>query len=385
MQVLADENIPYAQQVLGQLGDVRLMPGRDISRGSLGRAELLFVRSITRVNRELIEGTNVRFVATATIGVDHIDQDYLLAAGIGFASAPGCNANSVAEYVTSALLLQAQRGSFRLAGKTIGVAGVGNVGRRVVQKAQALKMIPILNDPPLARQTGEKRCRPLEELLDADIITFHTPLTRTGPDATFHLCNAELLSKLKPGCIVINTSRGAVADGGALKAQLETGRLSAVLDVWEGEPSIDIGLMKLASVATPHIAGYSFDGKVNGTMMVYRAACEFLGIEPKDVPLDLPAPEPAHLAMDASGRESEDMLREAALACYDIQRDDTALRGLSGVEEAGRGAFFDRLRKEYPVRREFPSHTIKVKGAAPELQEQLNLLGFNTGSNRPGG
>ena len=379
MQIVADENIPFAEEVFGRLGEVRLMSGREMSRDALGDAEVLFVRSVTKVGRELLEGTSVRFVATATIGADHVDEDYLAACGIGFSSAPGCNARSVAEYVTAALLVTADRGGFRLAGKTIGIIGVGNVGSRVEEKARILGMTPILNDPPLERRTGDGRFRPLEELLDADIITLHVPLTKTGRDTTLHLCDAAMLDRLRPGCIVVNTSRGAVVDGGALKARLDAGRLHAVLDVWEGEPSIDADLLKLVGIGTPHIAGYSLDGKANGTMMVYRAACGFLGIEAEDVQLDLPAPEPAELTIAASGRDDEDVIREAVLGGYDILRDDAMLRKITELDAAGRGPYFDHLRKTYPVRREFPSRTVNVRGGSPELAERIAALGFRPG------
>jgi erythronate-4-phosphate dehydrogenase len=377
--VVADENIPYAREVFGRLGEVRLVHGRRITRDVLRSADLLFVRSITPVEPPLLDNTRVGFLGTATIGTDHINEAYLASRSISFASAPGSNANSVAEYMVAALLVMAERRGFELAGKTIGIVGVGNVGSRVAQKVRALGMTPLLNDPPIQRVTGEERYRPLDELLGADVLTFHVPLTQTGEDATLHLCDAALLGKLRPGCIVINTSRGPVVDGAALREHLARGRLSAVLDVWEGEPDIDADLLGLVSIATPHIAGYSLDGKVNGTLMIYRAACEFLGIEPERIPLDLPVPEPAVLHIDASGRPPEDVLREAVLSSYDILRDDAALRRIGQMDALGRGSFFDRLRKEYPVRREFPSRRIVLRNASGELAEQLKLLGFRPG------
>ncbi|NQT84941.1 4-phosphoerythronate dehydrogenase, partial [bacterium] len=216
MKIVADENIPYVKEAFGSLGDVIPLPGRKIAPASVVDAEILLVRSITEVNASLLEGSRVRFVGTATIGTDHVDEEYLHSRGIAFASAPGSNANSVAEYVVAALLTTARRKNFPLKGKTIGVIGVGNCGSRVAKKAEALGMRVLLNDPPLWRQTGNKRFRPLEELFSADILTLHVPLTYEGIDATYHLVDEAFLSKLRPECILMNTSRGPVVDNLAL-------------------------------------------------------------------------------------------------------------------------------------------------------------------------
>jgi len=341
-------------------------------------AELLMVRSITKVNKDLLDGTAVRFVATATIGLDHIDQAYLDARGIGFASAPGSNANSVAEYVTAALLVLGQRHGLTLDGMTAGVIGVGNVGKRVAEKLSALGMTVIKNDPPLARQTGDASYRPLDELLDADFITAHVPLTKDGQDPTFHLIDADFLGKLKPGAILSNASRGAVADTAALLDRAaKPGHGPIVLDVWEGEPTISLDMLKAVDLGTPHIAGYSFDGKVKGCQMIYDAACRFLGIESGwDSQAQMPAAPHERIDLSACKGTDEDALRQAVLTVYDIEADDARLRQLTATPEAEQGAYFDRLRKEYPVRREFTNTT--VVGASAGAASKLAKLGFQT-------
>jgi len=377
LKIVADENIPFAREACSTLGEVTLVAGREVTRDTLRDAEVFFCRSVTKVDRELLEGTPVRFVGTATIGTDHVDLAYLREAGIGFASAPGSNANSVAEYVVAALLVLARRGGFELESRTLGVVGVGNVGSRVVAKAEALGMRVLENDPPLARETGEARFLPLEALCKADFLTLHVPLTREGEGATWHLADAALLGSLRPAAFVLNTSRGAVVDEAALKAALAERRIAgAVLDVWEGEPTIDLGLLRLAAIGTPHIAGYSFDGKVAATQMIYRAACEFLGVEATWDPSAImpPAGHP-RLELDCAGRADEEVLREAVLTVYDIEADDRRLRQ-SPEPPAERGAYFDRLRKVYPQRREFHNTTLALHGASERLRAKLAGIGF---------
>lgn len=282
MLTIADENMPFAREAFGSLGEVRSLPGRSIGPGDVRGADILAVRSVTRVDERLLSGSRVRFVGTATIGTDHVDTAYLERAGIGFASAPGCNAVSVAEYVVAALLVLARRHRFSLGEKCLGIIGVGNVGSRVLERSRVLGMKVIANDPPLAEKTGDPLYRPLEEVIEgADIITLHVPLTREGAYPTYHMANQRFLDRVKPGAMLFNTSRGAVAGSAALKQALEDGRLAAtVLDVWENEPGIDMELMRRTDIATPHIAGYSYDGKIRGTTMIYQAACRHFSLEP---------------------------------------------------------------------------------------------------------
>jgi len=377
LRIVADENIPFAQEAFSTLGQVTLVPGREMTAETVRDCDILCCRSVTRVGPDLLEGSRVRFVGTATIGIDHVDVAYLRRRGIAFASAPGSNANSVAEYVVAALLVLARRYAFRLEGKTIGVVGVGNVGSRVARKARALGMRVLLNDPPLARQTGDPRFLPLDALFGADFITLHVPLTRSGPDPTWHMADARFLERMRPDAFFINTSRGAVADTEALKGALRGERLAgAVLDVWEDEPAIDLELLRLVEIGTPHIAGYSFDGKVCATEMIYRAACEALGVEPTWDPSPF-MPPPAHprLVLDRSSRHDEDVVREAVLTIYDIEADDRALRQCPADPQA-RGAHFDHLRKTYPERREFHNTTVVVHDHSPALARKLEGLGF---------
>jgi erythronate-4-phosphate dehydrogenase len=377
LRILADENIPFAREAFSTLGDVEMISGRSATREMLRDCDVFACRSVTKIGRELLEGSRVRFVGTATIGFDHVDVGYLRERGIAFASAPGSNANSVAEYIAAAMLVLARRGGFTLEGTTIGVVGVGNVGSRVVNKAEALGMRVLQNDPPLARQTGDPRFLPLDALLDADFLTFHVPLTREGPDATHHLVDAAFLRRMKPSAVLLNSSRGAVVDGSALRDALGRRRIAAaVLDVWEGEPVFDAELLAEVAIGTPHVAGYSFDGKVAATEMIYRAACEAIGVAPTwDPAAIMPPPGHPRLEIQCAGRADEDVLREAVLTVYDIEADDRALRQ-SPQSPAERGAYFDRLRRVYPERREFHNTTLALSGASERLKAKLAGIGF---------
>jgi len=269
VKIVADANIPHVAECFGSIGNVVVVSGREITPALLADADILLVRSITKVNSQLLKDTKVRFVATATIGFEHVDLDYLAAAGIGFASAPGSNAGSVAEYIVAALLSVARKKKMTLAGRSIGIVGVGSVGSKVEKKAKALGMEVLLNDPPLQRQTGDPKYLSIKELYACDFVTLHTPLNLEGIDRTFHLADHVFFDSLRPGCIFLNTSRGAVMDTVALKSALAAGRLGgAVLDVWENEPDIDIELLRMVDLSTPHIAGYSFDGKIAGMTMI---------------------------------------------------------------------------------------------------------------------
>ncbi len=372
MLILADENIPYVKEVFGCLGEVVTMPGRAMSQEAARGAEVLLVRSVTRVGRELLEGTRVRFVATATIGFDHVDRDYLAMRGIGFAAAPGSNAQSVAEYVTTALLLLESRGRIELRKSTLGVVGVGNVGSRVDRMARALGMRVLLDDPPRARAEGPSSFVSLESVCrEADVITFHVPLSREGPDPTYHLIDSHLLGRIRPGAILLNTSRGSVHDTEALKTARRASRPGAlVLDVFEAEPRIDPELVALADLATPHIAGYSFDGKVAGTRMIFEAVCRFFGHEPR-WPDGVPPAEELVFQLDRP-----EPLR-AVRAAYDIEADDARLREvMQAPTEADRARGFDRLRKEYPRRREFACWRVELDEPATRVEKRLTSLGF---------
>ncbi|MCX7886676.1 MAG: 4-phosphoerythronate dehydrogenase [Verrucomicrobiae bacterium] len=358
MKIVADPNIPFVLEAFGPLGHVVLVPGRTMTAHDVRDADCLLVRSVTAVNAALLEGSRVRFVATATIGTDHVDTAYLAGRGIGFASAAGSNANSVAEYVVAALLELAHRKNFRLRDKTLGVVGVGNVGSKVVRYAEALGMRVLQNDPPRQRSEGLNHFVSLERVLtEADIVTLHVPLTRTGTDATYHLFEPRR-------GIIINTARGAVLDNRALlQAPLE----GLVLDVWENEPDLLPGLLQKTDIGTPHIAGYSFDGKVNGTRMIYEATCSFFGLMPNWQP-QLPPPPVPKVELDATGLAEEEALRRVVSSVYDITADDRALRAAPHQ--------FDRLRAEYPVRREFFNTAVLLRNAPEQLRQMCAALGF---------
>jgi len=381
VKIVADENIPFVRQAFESMGDVVTAPGRQMNARMVADADALLVRSVTKVNAELLDGSAVRFVGTATIGTDHLDTAYLDRRGITWAAAAGCNANSVAEYVVAALLVLARRGGFRLADKTLGVVGVGNVGSRVVRYARALGMNVLENDPPLERQTHDRRFIPIEQIFEADLVTLHVPLTRRGPDATWHMVDADFLGKLGTDAYVLNTSRGAVVDGSALRRALQRQRLAgAVLDVWENEPDIDVQLLELVALGTAHIAGYSFEGKVTGTKMIYDAACRCFDLVSEWDPRPLmPPPAAPQLQVELRAERPQDIIGRVVKASYDIEKDDADLRGVSGLPLDQRRSRFDRLRRDYPVRREFDNTQVVLPTDQPDLAHTCEKLGFLVG------
>jgi len=376
MRIVADENISFVEEAFGAIGDLMVMPGRNINPQILRTADVLLVRSVTTVDENLLAGSDLSFIGTATIGEDHIDKRLLETLGITYANAPGSNANSVAEYVITAMLELAQERGFELGARRLGIIGVGHVGSRVRQLAEALGMECVLNDPPLADVTGDEAYRPIDEALACDIITFHVPLTEEGRYATHHMVDAKLIERMKVGAIVINTSRGPVIESEALRKALEDGHLGATaLDVWEHEPNIDTDLMANAAIATPHIAGYSIDGKAAATKLMFDAVCERFDIdatwEPSDV---LPKPKPSTITIEGNG---ETVIGQAVSAAYDIYRDDAPFRKIATMSEDERGAYFDSLRKDYSTRWEFPNYTVNVPADLTEAKDKLFALGFN--------
>lgn len=346
MRIIADENMPGLAP-FERLGTVVRVDGRTLTREQLDGAEVLLVRSVTAVTRALLEGTAIRFVGSATIGTDHVDRAALSALGIAFAHAPGCNARAVAEYVLQALLLACQRQGRALRDSRVGIVGLGNVGGRVADWLTALGVPVRACDPPLAR-AGTTTVVPLsglDEVLEADLITLHVPLTGDGEDATRHLLDADRLARLGPHRTLISTCRGAVIDNRALLARLrgDAGPLT-LLDVWEGEPRPDPALLARVWLGSPHVAGYSVEGKWLGTTMLYQAWCRWRGVAEQAPVAD---GEGGELAMPvASEADLLALLRYA----YRVDEDDTALR--QAVGEADPGAAFDALRKHYPPRHE---------------------------------
>jgi erythronate-4-phosphate dehydrogenase len=401
MKIVADGNIPYVAKCFSSIGEVTIVEGRQIMPEDICEADILLVRSVTKVNANLLSGNKVRFVGTATIGFDHIDVEYLRANKIGFASAPGSNANSAAEYVIAALLEIGQRYFLDLEDRSIGIIGVGNVGSRVAKKAATLGMKVYLNDPPLQRYKishrehrehrelegallriegfiGSSGFLPVEELFDCDFITLHTPLTFEGVDKTFHLADERFFKSLKERCAFINTSRGGVVDSAALKAAIRSGRLRAVvLDVWENEPNIDTELLRMVDIGTPHIAGYSLDGKVAGMIMIYKAACEYFGLEAEYSIEDfLPEATIRALRVNPKTGTEQDVVAGAVQKVYDIRKDDARLRWILERPGEKKGEFFDSLRKNYPVRREFHDSQIVLEEPNKEIAEKLEGIGF---------
>jgi len=384
MKIIADQNIPFVKECFSSIGDVTLMGGRQMTAEFVRDADILLVRSITKVNAELLAGSRVKFVATATIGTEHVDQAYLAANNIGFASAPGSNANSVAEYIVAALLALGKKHKFQLEGKSIGIIGVGNVGSKVETKCRALGMEVFLNDPPLARQTGDAKYRPLEELYDCDFITMHTPLTKDGTHPTYHLAGEQFFNSLKDGAVFLNSSRGKVHDETALKRAMQSGKLSGVvLDVWETEPKVDPWLLQHVDLSTPHIAGYSYDGKVVGMIMIYQACCAHFGLEAAHTAEDfLPEPdvEEIRIEKDQLAVDEEPLIRETVQQVYVINRDDFNMREILLQPEDERSGWFDLLRKDYPRRREFQNTHVYLPDTETALARKLAGIGFQIGT-----
>jgi erythronate-4-phosphate dehydrogenase len=380
MKIIADANIPFVAECFSSIGEVQVVDGREITRGVIDDAEVLLVRSITKVDADLLAGSKVKFVASATIGFDHVDIDFLKRENIGFASAPGSNANSAAEYVVAGLLEASRKCDIGLEGKSIGIIGAGNVGGRVAKKCAALGMRLYLNDPPLKRQTGDVKYLPLEELFDCDFITIHTPLTFEGVDKTYHLADESFFKSLKKDCVFINASRGGVVDSKVLKKEIQSGRFNyVVLDVWENEPAIDIELLEMVDVGTPHIAGYSLDGKVKGLIMIYKAVCDYFGFSPKfDIADFLPEPIIRQLRVESSTDDMQDALLAAVRQIYDIKEDNRKLRRIVEKPVNKRGEYFDGLRKNYPVRREFQNTKVFVEDRNIALAKKLKGIGFKT-------
>ncbi|MBN2455874.1 MAG: 4-phosphoerythronate dehydrogenase [Sedimentisphaerales bacterium] len=378
MKIIADENIPYVKECFSSLGRVELFPGRKITSDTVTDADVLLVRSVTPVDSHLLKDSKVRFVGTATAGTEHIDVEFLRRSGIGFASASGANANSVAEYIVAALLAVAKVHKTKLAGKSIGIIGAGNIGNKVADKCTALEMKVCLNDPPLERETRDMKYRPIEQLYDCDFITLHTPLTFEGIDKTFHLADRTFFNTLKNKCIFLNTSRGRVVDSAALKSAIKSGRLRAVvLDVWENEPNIDIELLQMVDIGTPHIAGYSLDGKVAGTITLYKVMCEYFGLETGfEAGNLLGKPKVPQLKVTLQGKHRENVVCEIIKKIYNICQDDSNLRWICDKTQGKRGAFFDQLRKNYPARREFKNTRIKIEKTDAKLAKKLEGIGF---------
>lgn len=377
IKIVADNKIPFLEGALEGVARVEYFPGDKISGSHLLDADGLITRTRTKCNRELLEGTSIRFIASATIGYDHIDTVYCREKGIGWTNAPGCNSSSVEQYIVSTLLWLAVHRSLDLSGTTLGVVGVGNVGSKVAAAARALGMKVLLNDPPRERKEGSAAFVSLQVVMEqADIISLHVPLNRGGSDNTYHLVNREFLSHVKSGAILINSSRGGVVDEPALMEGIRGGQLSdVILDVYENEPAINRDLLDAITMATPHIAGYSLDGKANGTTMSVRAVSRFFGLGLDQwSPASVPAPNSAKLLADGSDSDLYALLWELFSQTYDVTSDTRRLRSAPGS--------FEKLRGDYPFRREPAAYVVSLFQGYPEIRAILEKLGFKTKQNR---
>lgn len=374
MKIISDNNIPFAKEAFNDFGEVELIPGIKLNNKVVKDADILLVRSTIKVNKELLQGSNVKFVATSTIGIDHVDIDYLKINNIGFSSAPGSNADSVAEYLVSGLLNLSKKYNFNLKEKIVGIIGVGNVGCRVKKRMEILGVKCLLNDPPKKRETGDKIYLPLDEVLkNSDVVTVHVPLNKSGIDSTLHLINDEFISKMKNKSILINTCRGKVMDEEVLRKNRDK-LLALLLDVWETEPQINIDTLQITDIATSHIAGHSFDGKVNGTDMIYKSACDYFKKDKNWNKNKFIRPD-KELIIDL--KNSNDLIFDAVNYAYPIMHDDKKLRQIAKINKEKQGDFFDQLRRKYPIRREFFNYTLKnINNIDNEILKVLLNLGF---------
>lgn len=374
MRILADENIPMLE-VFEQHGQLRRVAGRSLDRAVLADAEVLLVRSVTQVDQTLLAGSQVKFVGTCTIGTDHLDLAYLAEQGIGWASAPGCNARGVVDYVLGALLTLAERDGVNLAQRCYGVVGAGQVGNRLVQVLRGLGWPVLVCDPPRQQREGGDYVDLTTLLERCDVVSLHTPLTALGDWPTQHLIGAEQLQRLTVGSWLINASRGAVLDNQALKKFLvQRTDVRAVLDVWEGEPLVDVELAQRCDIATAHIGGYSLDGKIRGTEQIYQAFCQHFSV-PAKAAIEFPAQTLLSMQL-AAQTPVADALRVLCRAVYDPRSDDAAFRlSLQGDADARR-AGFDQVRKNYPVRREIPDLQLHVSQPHDDLRQMIMALGI---------
>jgi len=358
MRIVADENIPLVRDILSGFGQVDVFPANRIDAFAVRTADVLLGRSVTEVGPALLDEAATRFVGSATTGTDHVDAGYLAGRGIFFAHAPGSNAESVVEYVVAALVCLADRLDRPLEGLTVGVVGFGNIGSRLAPRLAAMDMRVLVNDPPLER-ADLRFSRPFEpvplpELLSrADVVTLHVPLTREGDHPTSGLIGAAEAGRMKEGAWLVNTSRGGVVDEAPVVHNRRAGRLGAlVLDVWENEPHVSDASLRHADLATPHIAGYSLEGKSRGTWMLYESLCDWAGREPADEVRRLLLPE-TDLVLESPAANLREMSwrRELIRQLYDPFADDRRMRDMLALAAAERSAEFHRQRRDYPTRR----------------------------------
>lgn len=376
MKIVADENIPMVEAFFDHLGEVVRKPGRQMTSADVRDADVLLVRSVTPVNAELLSQSKVGFVGTCTIGIDHLDQQYLTAHDIRYASAPGCNANSVVEYVYAALCEL----DVDWLKQRVGIIGCGNVGGLLYRRLRAQGVECLCYDPFLTLEQNPDLVT-LEEVLRCDVISLHTPLTTTGPFPSFHLLDAPELALLNKNAVLLNCGRGPVVNNRELLELLKTrSDLRVVLDVWEPEPNISRELLGRVALGTPHIAGYSFDGKLKGTEMIYQALCRHLQCVPLGSLQQLVPPLEQN-QLDLPAGDDWLKIRHLIKQIYDITADDKALRALAFTSGENGNRFaqgFDSLRKFYPVRREFHNYQlVSSQTISPLTVSKLEALGFS--------
>ena len=385
MKIVIDDKIPFIRGVLEPYAEVVYLPGARFTHSDVVDADALIIRTRTKCDESLLKGSSVKFIATATIGYDHIDTEWCETNGITWTSAPGCNSGSVHQYMASVLATLSAQFGFAFEDMTLGVIGVGNVGSKVAELGEALGMTVLMNDPPRAEKEGLAQFVPLDEILNmSDIITLHVPLKSAGSHQTYHLFDKTTFDYVRHGTILVNSARGEVVDNAALKNVLTNKRIgAAVLDVWENEPDIDAELLHLLNIATPHIAGYSADGKANGTAMCVQALSWFFELPltdwkpsgspyptlpPREGALPIPV-QPMLFELDCRGKTLQQCLCEAIWHTYAVNDDDGRLRASPET--------FEQQRGDYPVRREFEAFLINVKDAIPEIESRLQALGFS--------
>ena len=361
MKIVADENMPLVREMFSPYGEVVTYPGRKLTAEHVWDADALLVRSVTEVNSGLLEGSRVKFVGSATIGVDHVDQQYLDQREICFANAPGCNANSVVQYVLSVLFTL--RSDWME--QTIGIVGCGNVGGRLYRVLTKLGVRCRCYDPFLTKEKIPDLVS-FDDVLQSDVLCLHTPLTSEGTFPTYHLLDEAALAQLSPKALLINAGRGAVVDNAALLRLLPDKSWQVALDVWEQEPDIVLPLLEQVNIGTPHIAGYSDDGKVNGTGMIRDAFCTWQGLGVPEIDLSPDQPIPV----------TASSLTQAVLATYNVVEEDRRMRQALLAERVNVPSVFDRLRKTYPQRLEFQHYRIEST-PSEELSRQLSVLGFS--------
>lgn len=374
IKIIADDKIPFLKGVLEPFASVGYVPGNSFSNEIVSDADALIIRTRTICNESLLKNSSVKLITTATIGFDHIDREYCDQNNIKWISSPGCNSTSVMQYITTVLLKIAQKDDFLLKTKTIGIVGVGNVGSKVQKIAEILGMKVLLNDPPRALKEGENGFVTLTEIMEeSDIITFHVPLTREGKHKTYHMGDELFFSNLSKTPMIINSSRGEVIKTSALKSAVKAKKVGKIfLDVWENEPNIDLELMNYAEISTPHIAGYSADGKANGTATCVNEVndCFNLGIESNWYPPDIPIAKKGNLIfIDCDNKTEQQIIEEVVSKTYDISYDDKKLK--SNPDE------FELHRGNYHVRREFSNYIVELNGCTPEVEKKIKHIGFN--------